>query len=243
VNVGGGTVVTAHGELPVPAPATALLVRGLPIYGGAGGELLTPTGAVLLAELVEEFRDGLPPLVVEAVGYGLGSREVAGRPNAVRLLRGREPATGEPGGRVAVLETEIDDLPAEGLAFLAERLLAGGALDVYLTPVLMKKGRPGTLVTALCRPAGRPALAELLLVESGALGCRWVEAERLEAERGIDAVPTPYGEVRVKRGRLAGRPLVAAPEFEDCRRAALAAGVPWREVWRAALLAAEEGRK
>jgi hypothetical protein len=241
VNVGGGTAWTAHGRLPVPAPATALLVRGLPIYGTGGGELLTPTGAVLLAELVDEFVDGLPPLAIDRVGYGLGTRELPRQPNAVRLLAGRAAGSAaEAGGaRVAVIEAEIDDLPAEGFGFLAERLLAAGALDVYLTPVQMKKGRPGTLVTALCRPAQRPALAELLLVESGSLGCRWHEAERLEAERETSTVATPWGEVRVKRGRLAGRPLAAAPEFEDCRRLALAASVPWREVYRAALAAVD----
>ncbi|HUO86437.1 MAG TPA: LarC family nickel insertion protein, partial [Thermoanaerobaculia bacterium] len=150
VNLGGGTVRTAHGRLPVPAPATALLVRGLPVYGTGGGELLTPTGAVLLAELVDEFVDGLPALVVERVGYGLGSRELSGQPNAVRLLAGRSPASAaEAGGpTVAVLEAEIDDLPAEAFGHLCERLFAAGALDVYLTAVQMKKGRPGTLVTA-----------------------------------------------------------------------------------------------
>ncbi|HUO85877.1 MAG TPA: nickel insertion protein, partial [Thermoanaerobaculia bacterium] len=136
-----------------------------------------------------------------------------------------------------VLEAEIDDLPAEAFGHLCERLFAAGALDVYLTAVQMKKGRPGTLVTALTRPAERPALAELLLVESGSLGCRWHLAERLEAERETMTVTTPWGEVRVKHGRLAGRRLAAAPEFDDCRRLALAAGVPWREVHRAALLA------
>jgi uncharacterized protein (TIGR00299 family) protein len=242
VNVGGGTVGTAHGRLPVPAPATALLVRGLPIYGTGGGELLTPTGAVLLAELVDEFVDGLPPLTIDRVGYGLGTRELPRQPNAVRILAGRDAGSAAGGARVTVIETEIDDLPAEGLGFLAERLLAAGALDVYLTPVQMKKGRPGTLVTVLCRPGQRPALAELLLVESGSFGCRWHEAERLEAERETATVATPWGEVRVKRGRLAGRPLAAAPEFEDCRRLALAAAVPWREVYRAALAAAGSER-
>jgi hypothetical protein len=243
VNVGGGTVATAHGELPVPAPATALLIRGLPVYGGAWGELLTPTGAVLLAELVDEFRDGLPAMVVEAVGYGLGRREVRGRPNAVRLLRGREATAEAAPGTAVVLEAEIDDLPAEAFGFLVERLFEGGALDVYLTPVQMKKGRPGTLVTALCRPADRPALAERLVLESGSLGCRWYEVQRLEAERSSGMVATPWGEVGVKRGSLGGRPFVAAPEYDDCRRVALAAGRPWREVWLAALRAAEAERK
>lgn len=238
VNVGSGTVDTEHGRLPVPAPATAYLVEGLPVYGGPGGELLTPTGAVLLAELVDDFSE-LPPLVLEASGYGLGSKRVPGQPNAVRLSRGR-PVTSDAAGAgiVTVLESEVDDLPAEGFGFLMERLLEDGALDVYFTPVQMKKNRPGTLVTVLCRPQRRAALAARLLAETGSLGCRWHEAARLEAEREEGSVETPFGRVRVKRARLEGRPLVAAPEYEDCRRLALDAGVPWREVYRAALAAA-----
>ena len=241
VNVGGGTVRTAHGELPVPAPATARLLQGVPVYGSGGGELLTPTGAVLLAELVDAFGDW-PAVETEAVGYGLGRKETPERPNAVRLVRGRVSADmpAPRGTRVAVIETEIDDLPGEGFGFLMERLLAEGALDVYFTSVQMKKSRPGTLVTILARPADRDRLAALLLAESGSLGCRFHAAERLEAERRTGTVATPYGEVRVKRARLAGRPLAAAPEYEDCRRLALAAGVPWRRVYRAAL-ASETG--
>ena len=238
VNVGGGTVGTAHGRLPVPAPATAWLMRGLPIYGGPGGELLTPTGAVILAELVDDFGD-LPAITLDAMGYGLGSKHVAGQPNAVRLVRGRAlDAAGEAApGRVVVLEAEVDDLPAEGFGFLMERLLAAGALDVYFTPVQMKKNRPGTLVTVLARPADREPLAALLLTESGSLGCRWHEAARLEAEREVVTVSTPWGDVRLKTARLAGRSLGAAPEYEDCRRLALEAGVAWRDVYRAALAA------
>jgi len=238
VNVGGGTVGTAHGRLPVPAPATAWLMRGLPIYGGPGGELLTPTGAVILAELVDDFGD-LPAITLDAMGYGLGSKHVAGQPNAVRLVRGRALDTaGEAApGRVVVLEAEVDDLPAEGFGFLMERLLAAGALDVYFTPVQMKKNRPGTLVTVLARPADREPLAALLLTESGSLGCRWHEAARLEAEREVVTVSTPWGDVRLKTARLAGRSLGAAPEYEDCRRLALEAGVAWRDVYRAALAA------
>ena len=236
VNVGGGTVRTAHGELPVPAPATARLLHGIPTYGSGGGELLTPTGAVLLAELVDGFGDW-PALEPEAIGYGLGRKETPGRPNAVRLVRGRAAAGAGTPARVAVIETEVDDLPGEGFGFLMERLLAAGALDVYFTPVQMKKSRPGTLVTALARPADRDRLAALLLAESGSLGCRFHEAERLEAERETGVVATPWGEVRVKRARLAGRPLAAAPEYDDCRRLALETGVPWREVHRAAVAA------
>jgi len=190
---------------------------------------------VILAELVDDFGD-LPPLRLEASGYGLGRKQLAGQPNAVRLLRGR--AVEEEGaGEVVVIETEVDDLPAEGFGFLMERLLDAGALDVYFTPVQMKKNRPGTLISVLCRPAERERTAALLLAESGSLGCRFHTAGRLEAEREVVTVETPYGEVRVKKARLEGKPLAAAPEYEDCRRLALEAGVPWREVYRAALAA------
>jgi pyridinium-3,5-bisthiocarboxylic acid mononucleotide nickel chelatase len=240
INVGGGTVATAHGRLPVPAPATAWLVRGLPVHGGPGGELLTPTGAVILAELVDEFGD-LPPMSLDAAGYGLGKKHVPGRPNAVRLLRGRALDAGEAApGRVVVLETEVDDLPGEGFGFLMERLLAAGALDVFFIPVQMKKNRPGTLVTVLGRPGERDGLAGVLLAESGSLGCRVREAERIEAEREVVAVGTRFGEVRVKMARWGGRSLGAAPEYEDCRRLALSAGVAWRDVYRAALAAVGE---
>ncbi len=234
VNVGGGRVRTQHGELPVPAPATAELLRGIPIFGGPGGELTTPTGAVLLAELVNEYVD-FPSLVLEGTGYGLGKKDLPDRPNAVRLLRGRGR---EIRAEVMVVECEVDDLPGEGFGFLMERLLEAGALEVYFTPVQMKKNRPGTLITMLCRRPQLEELAGVLLMESGSLGCRYSSAARFEAEREITEVETAFGMVRVKRARLNGQPLTAAPEFEDCRRLALASGVPWRDIYRAALLAA-----
>ncbi|MEM7482422.1 MAG: nickel pincer cofactor biosynthesis protein LarC [Acidobacteriota bacterium] len=244
VRVGSGEVMTAHGRLPVPAPATAELLAGIPIRGEGVGELVTPTGAVILAELVGEVVDqGVPAMVLEATGYGLGRREIPGQPNALRILRGRGSGQSgaSPSARVTVIETEIDDLPAEGLGHLFERLLEAGALDAYLTPVQMKKNRPGCLVTVLCRKEERLPLANLLLAESGSLGCRWHEAERLEAERSHRTVETPWGPVRVKEGFLAGRALSAAPEYEDCRKVARAAGVTWREVWRAAQVASDAG--
>ncbi len=234
INVGSGRVRMAHGEVPIPAPATAELLRGVPIHGGPGGELTTPTGAVILAELVDEFVD-LPAMVLEGVGYGLGKKHLPHQPNALRLLRGRAAGAS---AEVMVVECEVDNLPGEGFGFLMERLLEAGALDVYFTPVQMKKSRPGTLVTLLCR---RPQLAELsgiLLAESGSLGCRYHAVARFEAEREILEVQTAFGSVRIKRARLDGRPLAAAPEFEDCRRLALANGIPWRDVYRAALAAA-----
>jgi pyridinium-3,5-bisthiocarboxylic acid mononucleotide nickel chelatase len=234
VNVGSGRVRMAHGEVSIPAPATAELLRGVPIFGGPGGELTTPTGAVILAELVDEYVE-LPAMVLEGVGYGLGKKDLPTHPNALRLLRGRAQV-----GRneVMVMETEIDDLSGEGFGFLMERLLEAGALDVYFTPVQMKKNRPGTLVTLLCRRPQLKEMAGVLLTESGSLGCRYHAASRFEAEREILEVQTTFGRVRIKRARLDGRPLAAAPEFEDCRRLALASGVPWRDVYRAALTAA-----
>lgn len=234
VNVGGGRAKTAHGELPVPAPATAELLRGIPIHGGPGGELTTPTGAVILAELVDEFVD-LPGMVLEGVGYGLGKKDLAHQPNALRLLRGK---TSGASAEVMVVECEVDNLSGEGFGFVMERLLEAGALDVYFTPVQMKKNRPGSLITLLCRRRQLAELSGLLLAESGSLGCRYHAAARLEAEREILEVQTAFGSVRVKRARWNGRPLAVAPEFEDCRRLALASGAPWREVYRAALAAA-----
>lgn len=237
VNVGSGRVKTAHGELSVPAPATAELLRGVPVYGGPGGELTTPTGAVLLAELVDEFVE-LPAMVLEGVGYGLGRKDLTHQPNAVRLLRGRgAEARPEVAPQVAVIECEVDDLPGEGFGFLMERLLEAGALDVYFTPVQMKKSRPGTLITLLCRRPQIEALAGMLLMESGSLGCRYYLANRFEAERETAEVETAFGTVRIKQARFQGKLLAAAPEFEDCRRLALAGGVPWRDVYRAALAA------
>lgn len=238
VNLGSGRVRMAHGEVPIPAPATAELLRGVPVFGGPGGELTTPTGAVILAELVDEHVE-LPAMILEGVGYGLGKKDLPTHPNALRLLRGRSAVVrDQTRAEVMVIEAEIDDLPGEGFGFLMERLLEAGALDVYFTPVQMKKSRPGTLVTLLCRRPKLEELAGILLTESGSLGCRYYAASRFEAEREILEVPTAFGTVRIKRARLDGRPLAVAPEFEDCRRLALASGAPWREVYRAALSAA-----
>ena len=241
VNLGGGTVRGAHGVMPVPPPAVAELMRGLPVYGSdrSVGELLTPTGAVLLIELVDEFVE-LPSLLVEGVGYGLGRKEIAGRPNAVWLVAGTPwPARSGNGVQsdVLVVECEVDDLSGEGLGHAMTRLLAEGALDVYLTPVQMKKGRPGSLVTMLCRGPEMERLAGLLMAETGSIGCRFRTTGRFEAEREIVTVRTRFGEVRVKRASFLGRTIANAPEFEDCKRLAEAAGTTWRAVHEAAIVA------
>jgi hypothetical protein len=237
INVGGGQARTAHGLLPVPAPATAELLAGLPIYGAGDGELLTPTGAVLLAELVDRSSGDLPRLVLDGVGYGLGRRDTPGRPNAFRLLRGRDPV-GE--GEIVALECTVDDVTGEALGYLMERLLEGPAIDAFFVPAQMKKNRPGTLVTVLCRQPDLEAAAELLLRESGALGCRYFPVGRFEAERSVFTVATEYGEVRVKEGRFNGQRITLAPEYEDCRRLARERQVPLQDIYRAAATAARQ---
>jgi uncharacterized protein (DUF111 family) len=223
----------SHGTFAVPPPATARLVR--PVCGAGEGELLTPTGALLVTAHASAYGP-LPPLRVEAVGHGAGSRDTPGRPNVLRLIVGEEAAVSGT-ERVLVLETEIDDMPQQLYGPLMDRLLAAGALDVFYTAIQMKKGRPGMLVTALCDPARREALEEVSSPETTTLGVRRQEWDRTVLERDRVVVETAHGPVGIKVGRRGGRVYNAQPEFEDCRRAAEAQGVPVKEVWAAALSA------
>ncbi len=234
LNVGSGTVTMEHGAFPVPAPATALLVRGVPVFAAGEGERLTPTGALLVTGHAQSYGP-LPAMVPRAVGYGAGSRDTPDRPNVLRVVVGEETPAGAAAETVLVLETEIDDMPPQLLAPLLEKLLAAGALDVYYTAVQMKKGRPGVLVTALAPPERRAAVEDLLFAETTTLGVRWQEWQRTVLGRRVVPVATPYGEIGVKLGLRAGAVTNASPEFEDCRRAAERSGVPVKEVWAAAL--------
>lgn len=241
---GAGWVRCAHGRFPVPTPATVaiLAARGVPLNQCAEPhELVTPTGAALLAELVERFGP-LSEFRLERAGYGLGSRELQSRPNVLRVLWGETAAPTGPhdweADAVAVLETNLDDASPEILAHAAARALAAGALEVFHTPVLMKKGRPGVLLTVLCAEAEADRFTELLLTETGALGVRRARAERRKLRRDFVRVETPFGPVTVKRGWLDGRVVQAAPEYESCREAAAAAGVPLKQVYEAARAAA-----
>jgi uncharacterized protein (TIGR00299 family) protein len=241
LNLGTGTVSMSHGTFPVPAPAVARLVQGAPVYGAGDGELLTPTGALLVTSHASGYGP-LPPLRLEAVGHGAGSRDTPGRPNVLRLIVGEaEPDTAPGGDRILVLEAELDDMSPQLCGPLLERLLAGGALDVYYTAVQMKKGRPGILVTVLCAAERRQALEEILFAESTTLGVRRQEWERTVLARQVVPVATPYGTVGVKTGSRAGKVVNAQPEFADCERVAVAAGVPVKEVWAAALVAFRAG--
>ena len=232
LNVGSGTVVCEHGELPVPAPATVKLLAGAPIYAqGPPVELVTPTGALLVTAYAGAFGP-LPAMRVEQIGYGAGDRDLPGRPNVLRALVGEAdgPAAGATSEPVVVLECEIDDMNPQLYGVLMERLLAAGAFDVFYAPIQMKKNRPGTLVTAVAPPARREALAGVLFAESTTIGVRVTETARERLDREEVTVESPLGPVRVKVARRGGVVVNAAPEFEDCARLAAERGVPVKTV-------------
>jgi uncharacterized protein (TIGR00299 family) protein len=233
--VGWGVVQSRHGPLPLPAPATVELLRGIRVrHLDLEGELITPTGAAILATQVQRFGEPVE-IAVEKVGYGAGTRTFPGRPNLLRLL------WGEDGGGPAeelLLEANIDDMNPQAFEHLMERLLAEGALDVWLQPVIMKKSRPGVVLALLCPAARAPALEEIVFAESTTIGLRRQAVERARLERNSFEVDTPFGRVRVKAARRSGRLLRLTPEYEDCRNRARAAGVSLLTVMEAARAAA-----
>jgi pyridinium-3,5-bisthiocarboxylic acid mononucleotide nickel chelatase len=260
LNIGGGMVVCAHGTFPVPAPATADLLRGYPTYSAhIQKELVTPTGAALLRALDPIFGQQ-PSMRVEQIGYGAGSRNPKGFPNVLRLHVGEAFGSKDrptnaaaestdtenadshkhhhhDAETVTVLETALDDLSPQILAYVAEKALAEGALDVMLTPVIMKKGRPGTLLTILCNPSESHVLERLILRETSTLGVRIRQDRRSCLERSHTTVHTIYGDIRIKIGTLAGEEMNAAPEFEDCRAAASQHNVPIKRIQQVAIAA------
>jgi uncharacterized protein (TIGR00299 family) protein len=240
--LGGGEVRSAHGPLAVPAPAVLALLEGLPTAGGDGpgvGELTTPTGAALLAELVHEFGP-LPAGRIVASGCGAGSRELPGRANVLRAVWLEPPAeAADPhGGAVELLEATIDDATPELLGHAADQLRVAGALDVWITPALMKKGRPGHVLHVLARVGDASALAETVFRETTTFGLRVLPAGRIVLEERREAVEVAGASIGVRLGYLGGRLVTASPEFEDCRRGAAAAGLPVAEVYAAAQAAA-----
>ncbi|HXT97079.1 MAG TPA: nickel pincer cofactor biosynthesis protein LarC [Polyangia bacterium] len=239
--VGTGVVRTAHGPVPVPAPATAALLASaeIPIRAEGAGELTTPTGAAILAAVVDDFGP-LPPLVPRAIGYGAGTKELADRANVLRVTLGEPLGVPDaaPAGEVVLVEANVDDMSPQLVGPLYDALFAAGAVDVWSAPILMKKGRPALLVSALATPAMLAPVERAFFVHSTTLGLRRRALERLVLARSFAAVATPYGKVRVKLSALDGEILGAQPEFEDCRRLAARAGVPTREVHAAAAAAA-----
>jgi pyridinium-3,5-bisthiocarboxylic acid mononucleotide nickel chelatase len=237
LNIGGGTVKVAHGVLPVPAPATADLLRGKPTYSnGVQRELVTPTGAAIVATLCDSFGPQ-PPITVSAIGYGAGTADLEGQPNVLRIMIGESAEKLVPGydEEIAVIEANLDDMNPQIYGYVLEKALAAGALDVYTTPVQMKKNRPGTLLTMLCRPQDTNALMSLLFAETTTFGARTYRAQRRALPRESISVTTSYGDVRIKLSRVNGRILHVAPEYEDCRRLAVEKNVPLQQVISEAL--------
>jgi len=230
--LGKGFVETTHGRMPVPAPATAKLLEGIPVTdNGMEGEVLTPTGALLLSESAEAFQT-MPSMTVASVGHGSGEKNQP-IPNIVRAFLGESSsnpyATSQP-DIVSVLETNIDDMSAEIFPHIIEGLMSRGALDAFVTPTIGKKGRPASLLTALCPPEKHDALTLYLIQETTTLGVRHRISARTTVERNWIDVTLPWGQVRVKRGRYKGKTVNLAPEFEDCRNLAESAGIPLKEV-------------
>jgi uncharacterized protein (TIGR00299 family) protein len=235
LTLGGGTVQTEHGRLPAPAPATLALLAevGAPtVPGPAMTELLTPTGAALLSEFATFRR---PAMTVHAVGYGFGTKEFD-FPNALRVWLGETlPASRLPEeDQVVRLSCNLDDATGETLAYALEQLLTAGALDAWFAPIQMKKGRPGTMLSVLCRPEDASELASLILRETPTLGVRYHTESRFKASRETRQVETPWGPVRVKLKLLDGELISASPEYEDCAALARGAGVPLADVMAAA---------
>jgi pyridinium-3,5-bisthiocarboxylic acid mononucleotide nickel chelatase len=234
--LGRGFVKGAHGLIPLPAPATVALLMGIPVLGSEiEMELVTPTGALLLSTLCRAFGP-IPPMTLSGEGYGAGGRDLP-IPNVIRVLLGEQaeiPGQGIETETLIMLETNIDDNSAEINGYVMEQLFSAGALDVFFTPIQMKKNRPATLLSILCRPADVEKMETLLFRETSTLGLRRQLVERSCLERTSEVVDTPYGAIGVKVARLPDGSFKRAPEYEDCRRAALANGVPLRKVYEAA---------
>lgn len=237
-DVGSGRVQTEHGILPVPAPATAELLRGAPTFSsGVEKELVTPTGAAIATTLSSSYGK-IPPMQLAAIGYGAGSADLAEQANVLRILTGesvaQEVSAASPESIVSVIETNLDDMSPQIYGYFVERALAAGALDVFSTPVQMKKNRPGQLVTILCEVANRARLIDLIFHETTTIGVRTYEVRRQTLNRETVPVETPLGSIRMKISRLNGSILNAAPEYEDCQRIAAQKGVPLKQVLSAA---------
>jgi len=227
--LGSGFVKTAHGRMPVPAPATLALLKGIPVLNsGVQQEMVTPTGAALATGLAASFGP-MPPMVVQNIGYGVGSRELPDRPNLLRIIIGHEEH-GKQTDTVVVLETNLDDMRPEGLGYLMERLLGAGALDVVFLPVQMKKNRPGIQVQVIGRPEQKDPLMEIMVQETTTLGIRFRYSRRMVLERNQEAVESPWGEINVKRV-IREKSSSLVPEYDVCREIALKNNIPLRDIY------------
>ncbi|MDA1091860.1 MAG: nickel pincer cofactor biosynthesis protein LarC [Acidobacteria bacterium] len=239
LNVGSGTIECEHGTLPVPAPATAALLSGVPVYAaGPPGEKLTPTGALLVTEFADAY-GVMPAMRIDRIGYGAGTRDPQGYPNVLRVLVGESDEDG-PSERILVVECEIDDMNPQLFGVLMDRLYDAGAVDVFYTAVQMKKNRPGTHVTILAPPTRREAVATVLFRESTTIGLRYRDVDRHTLPREQVLVTTAFGDVRCKVARHGTRLTNVAPEFDDCVRLSVEHGVPVKDVQAAAMQAYRE---
>jgi hypothetical protein len=244
LNVGGGTAKMAHGVLPVPAPATARLLQGAPTFSnGVQHELVTPTGAAIVATLCHSFGPQ-PAMTVSAIGYGAGTADLEGQPNVLRIMVG-EAATGTSAQdeEISIVEANLDDMNPQIYGYVLEKALLAGALDVYTTALQMKKNRPGTLLTILCRPQDTEKLMSLVFAETTTFGVRSYRAQRRALAREWVKVSTAFGVVRIKLSRSNGHVLHVAPEYDDCRKLAVEKQVPLQQVISEALRTYEAGGK
>jgi uncharacterized protein (TIGR00299 family) protein len=239
INLGGGFIQAAHGKMPVPAPGTAALLIGVPAYGSEiQAELTTPTGAAILTSLAATYGP-MPSMNVQRVAYGAGGRELREQPNLLRLIIGEAPGDFDR-DQVTVLEATIDDMNPQFFEPLMDRLFEAGALDVFFSPVSMKKSRPGTTLTVLADAAVADRCADLVLTHSTTFGVRAHTATRWKLARDFITVNTSHGSIRVKRGWSGDRVMILAPEYEDCRRLAQAAGIPIHVIYDEARWAASK---
>jgi uncharacterized protein (TIGR00299 family) protein len=249
LNVGGGTVKCAHGEFPVPAPATLALLKDAPVYSsGVKAELVTPTGAALIRALDCRFSD-FPKMKVEQIGYGAGTRNPSGNPNVLRISVGelmeaeQYSSKSEAYETVTVLETTIDDLTPQVMGYVTERLLAEGAFDVFVTPAQMKKNRPGSLLSVLCDQQNAQRMREIMFTETTTIGIRTRQERRDCLRREIVPVATQWGMVRIKESSFNGAVTNFSPEYDDCRQIAEANGVPLKQVQQETIAEYLEQRK
>ncbi|MDY6906552.1 MAG: nickel pincer cofactor biosynthesis protein LarC [Thermodesulfobacteriota bacterium] len=233
--LGTGRVECRHGVLPVPAPATVEILQGIPVYGGdVPHELVTPTGAAIIAALATRFGP-MPLMTIEKTGYGAGTREIESLPNLLRIVAGQFADVHDvvERGSVLIVETSIDDMPPEIFGHVIERLFADGALDVYMTPVFMKKNRPGTLLTVLCDAHSRDMIASRIFMETTAIGVRYYRADRQILPRKPVTVSTPFGPVKAKHITLPDGRTRVTPEYDACRAIAAEKDIPIGEVYKA----------
>jgi uncharacterized protein (TIGR00299 family) protein len=245
LNVGGGTAKMAHGVLPVPAPATARLLQGAPTFSnGVQRELVTPTGAAIVATLCDFFGPQ-PPMTVSAIGYGAGTADLEGQPNVVRLMIGdsADKVSSASDEEISIIEANLDDMNPQIYGYVLEKALSAGALDVYTTALQMKKSRPGTLLTILCRPEDTDKMMSLIFAETTTFGVRTHRAQRRALPREWVNVSTSYGSVRIKLSRSNGHILHVTPEYDDCRKLAVEKQVPLQQVISEALRSYENSGK